>query len=58
MKRTPSSISTSSTAGLTAVSGSQIPSERRPKRASKSRRPQHTWVRTSSGAARGRITWW
>ncbi len=41
----------------TAVSGSHIPSGSRPKRCSKSRMPQSTWVRLSRALASGMIMW-
>ena len=47
VKPTPSSTSTASTSSFTAVSGSHIPSARRPKRCSKSASPQRISVRMS-----------
>jgi hypothetical protein len=57
VKLTPSSVSTSRTASLTAVSGSHMPGASVPKRWRKSARPQRTWVRMSRSPASGRIMW-
>ena len=57
VKRMPSSASTRSTKSFTAVSGSHMPSGRRPNRWAKSRIPHRTWVRTSRSLQSGRMAW-